>query len=170
MDLIEQAKENASQNYRNGINCAESVLKAVIDTGVTDFSSEIVALATGFGGGMGLTGNNCGALTGGIMAIGTVHGRFNPMEKEFKERIKQLYGNPGLYRFFNGFPHQFKEKFGSLDCKEINKNYTDWNDKERHKKCMKITIETAGLAMEFILLGKEEGFTQSFGANMTNKI
>ena len=117
---------------------------------------------------MGLSGNNCGALAGGIMAIGAVHGRHNPMEKEFKERIKQLNGNPGLYRFFNNFPHQFNEKFGALDCKELTKD-NDWNNKERAKKCMKITIETAGLAMEFILKGKEEGFTQPFGPNMANK-
>jgi C_GCAxxG_C_C family probable redox protein len=169
MDLIEQAKENAKQNFRNGINCAESVLKAIIDTGVTDFPPEIVALATGFGGGMGLSGNNCGALTGGILAIGSVHGRRNPMEKEFKDRVNQLYGNPGLYRFFNGFPHQFKEKFGSPDCKEINKDCTDWYDKERFKKCLNIAVETAGLAMEFILKGKEEGYTQPFGKNMAGK-
>ncbi len=148
---------------------AESVLKAVIDTGITDFPSEVVALATGFGGGMGLTGNNCGALTGGIMAIGAAHGRRNPMEKELKERVAQLYGNPGLYRFFNGFPHQFKERFGSVNCREINENCTDWHDRERLKRCMKITSETAGLAMEFILKGKEAGYTQPFGANMANK-
>lgn len=169
MDLIEQAKENAAQNFRDGINCAESVLKAIVDTGITDLPPEIVSLATGFGGGMGLSGNNCGALAGGIMAIGAVHGRHDPMEKKFKERIKQLYGNPGLYRFFNDFPHQFNKKYGSLDCKELNKDYPDWNDKERIKKCMKITIETTGLAMEFILKGKEEGFTQPFGPNMANK-
>ncbi len=169
MNLVEQAKEQAKENYRNGINCAESVLKGIIDTGITKFSSEIVALATGFGGGMGLAGNNCGALIGGIMAIGAVHGRFNPIKKEFKERIDQLYGNPGLYRFFNSFPHQFKEKFGSLNCKEITKEFNEWNDKERQKKCMKITFETAGLAMEYILKGKEEGYTQPFGENIANK-
>jgi hypothetical protein len=47
-------KGNAKQNFRNGLNCAESVLKAIMDTEVTDFPSEIVAVATGFGGGMGL--------------------------------------------------------------------------------------------------------------------
>ena len=62
MDLVEQAKENARHNYKNGLNCAESVLKAIIDTGITDLPSEAVALATGFGGGLGLNGNNCGGL------------------------------------------------------------------------------------------------------------
>ena len=118
---------------------------------------------------MGLSGNNCGALTGGIMARGAVHGRRNPMEKEFKERVKQLYGNPGLYRFFNGFPHKFVEMFGSADCREINKNCTDWHDRERHRRCMHIAAETAGLAMEFILTGKEKGYIQPFGPKMAGK-
>jgi C_GCAxxG_C_C family probable redox protein len=81
MDMMSKAKDNAKQNYRTGLNCAESALRAIIDTGIIDFPSEIVASATGFGGGIGLSGNNCGGLTGGIMAIGAVHGRRVPMKK-----------------------------------------------------------------------------------------
>ena len=169
MDLIEQARANAEENFRNGINCAESVLKAILDTGVTDLPPEVISLATGFGGGIGLSGNNCGALAGGVMAIGSVHGRKNPMEKEIKVRIDQLYGKPGLYRFFNDFPHQFQDKFGAIDCRDLNEGCTDWFAKERRKRCMEITKETAAMAMAFILKGKEEGYDQPFGENMANK-
>ena len=80
-DFVEQAKNNAADNFKQGLNCAESVFKAILDTGVApDFLPETVALATGFGGGMGLTGNNWGALIGAVMAVGAVHGRKNPLE------------------------------------------------------------------------------------------
>lgn len=59
-DLVQKAKDNARQNFRDGINCAESVFKAVIDTGITGLEYEAVALSTGFGGGIGLAGYNCG--------------------------------------------------------------------------------------------------------------
>ncbi|MGI6453171.1 MAG: C-GCAxxG-C-C family protein [Syntrophomonadaceae bacterium] len=169
-DLIQKAKDNAKQNFKDGLNCAESVLKAIIDTGVTDFPPETVALATGFGGGMGLSGNNCGALAGAVMAVGAVHGRRNPLEGEFAERVDRLYGNPGLYRFFNGMPHEFRAKFGSLDCKKLNEGWDEWTNKDRFRQCMKMVVEAAGMAMEYIIKGNTEGYTQPFGENMAKKI
>lgn len=169
-ELIAAAKDNAAKYFREGLNCAETVLKAILDTGVVeDMPPEVVALATGFGGGMGLSGNICGALTGMMMAVGAVHGRRNPLEGEFQQRIDALYGNPGLYRFFNQIPRRFREQFGAFTCKEINEGYTDWFEKERFKRCMKLTVETAGMAMEYILQGKKEGYTQPFGENMAGK-
>lgn len=169
-ELVEKAKENAKQNFRDGLNCSESVFKAIIDTGVTDLSPEAVAIATGFGGGMGLAGNNCGALIGAVMAVGAVHGRKNPLEGEFQERVDRLYGNPGLYRFFNGMSHEFKAKYQYLDCKKLNEDYPEWQDKNRFRQCMKMVIDAAGMAMEFIEKGKEEGYTQPFGENVAGKV
>lgn len=168
-DLVQKAQDNARQNFRDGLNCSESVFKAVIDTGITDFPPEIVALSTGFGGGMGLAGNNCGALIGAVMAVGAVHGRRNPLEGEFQDRVDKLYGNPGLYRLFNGMPHEFKSKFNSLDCKTLNESYPEWFDRERFKQCMKMVVYAAGMAVEYILKGKNEGYRQPFGYNVAKK-
>lgn len=169
-DLVQKARDNARQNFRDGLNCAESVYKAAIDTGVTDVSPETVALATGFGGGIGLAGNNCGALAGAVMAVGAAHGRRNPLEGEFQDRVDRLYGNPGLYRLFNGMSHQFKAQFGSLDCKTLNEAYPKWFDKDRFRECMKMVVYAAGMAMEYILKGKSEGYTQPFGENVAKKV
>ncbi len=170
MDLVEQAKENAKENFKSGLNCSEAILKAVLDCGVADFPPEVVAMATGFGGGMGLSGNNCGALTGGIMAIGAVHGRQDPKQGEFRDRVKKLYGNPGLYRYFNVLPHRFTERFGHVDCKGLNEGHTEWMDKNRFKNCLKIVIGTAEMVMEHIIEGQENGYTQPFGKNMAGKV
>ena len=169
-DLIQKAKDNAKQNFKDGLNCAESVFKAIIDTGVSNLPPETVALTTPFGGGIGLSGNNCGALIGAVMSVAAVHGRSNPLEGEFQSRIDRLYGNPGLYRFFNGIPHGFKAKFGSLDCSKLNEGYPEWFDKNRFRECMKMVIEAAGMAMEYIIKRQKEGYTQTFGENMAKKI
>ncbi len=169
-DLVQKARDNAKQNFKDGLNCAESVYKAVIDTGVTDFSPETVAMATGFGGGIGLAGNNCGALVGAVMAVGAAHGRRNPLEGEFQDRVDRLYGNPGLYRLFNGMSHEFKEKYGSLDCKTLNEAYPEWFDKDRFRECMKIVIYAAGMAVEYIIKGQKDGYTQPFGENVAKKV
>ena len=170
-EFVEKVKDNAANNFKVGLNCAESVLKAVLDTGVApEYPTEAVALATGFGGGMGLAGHNCGAPVGAVMAVGAVHGRKNPMEGEFQDRVDRLYGNPGLYRFFNGMSHEFREKYGALDCKTLNQDYPEWFDKNRFKACMKMVIDVAGMAAEYIEKGTSDGYTQPFGENVAKKV
>lgn len=169
-EFVEKVQANAKQNFRDGLNCAESVLKAVLDTGVEGVSPDMVALATGFGGGMGLAGHNCGALIGAVMAVGAVHGRKNPLEGEFQDRVDRLYGNPGLYRFFNGMSHEFRAKFNALDCKTLNQDYPDWLDKNRFRQCMKMVVDAAGMAAEYIEKGQKEGYTQPFGENVAGKV
>ncbi|MCP3926923.1 MAG: hypothetical protein GY714_30565 [Desulfobacterales bacterium] len=169
VELKEKIKDSAKLNFKSGLNCAESVFKAILDNLEHDFPEETVALATGFGGGFGLTGNNCGALAGGIMAIGLIHGRKNPLDGEFKDRVDKLYGNPGLYRFFNGLPNKFIEKYGSINCYKLNEDYNEWFDRDRFKNCMSIVIETTEMAVDFIFEGQKNGYSQPFGKNMAGK-
>lgn len=168
-EMIQRAKDNAAQNFRQGLNCAESVYLAVYEAlgGDSLLPRESVALVTGFGGGIGVYGSACGALLGGMAALGVVHGRRDPFEGTMEERINRLYGKPGLYRFFNQLPNRFKEAFGEIDCAALTKEYHDrWLCKEHAKKCMKLIIETAGMTMDLLLEGKEKGYTQDYGHNV----
>jgi hypothetical protein len=68
------------------------------------------AVATGFGGGEGLFGDTCGAITGAVMALGAVHGCCRLAEGEDRKTVaqnasKQLYGNQGPYRLINQLPN-----------------------------------------------------------------
>jgi len=170
-EMREKVKALAKENFKKGPNCAESVMMALIDAGLIDFPPEVVAMATPFGGGIGLSGGICGALAAAVMGVGAVHGRRQPIQGEMKDIIDKLYGNPGLYRFFNQIPHAFEEKFGSTDCEILNKDYpNDWYNKNRLKGCMGFVVEAAGLAVDFIYQGFEEGYGQPFGKNMAGKV
>jgi C_GCAxxG_C_C family probable redox protein len=161
----------AKENFKKGPNCAESVLMALIEAGLVDLPAEVVAMATPFGGGIGLSGGLCGALAAAVMGVGSVHGRSQPIQGEMKEIIDKLYGNPGLYRFFNQMPHEFAEKFGSTQCAILNKDYpNDWYNKDRIRGCMKLVVEAAGMAVDYIYQGREEGYGQPFGENMAGKV
>jgi len=81
-----------------------------------------------------------------------------------------LNGNPGLYRFFNQIPHRFEQEFGSTNCRELTKIFAHWNDKNRAKKCLYLIEESAKMAVDYIIQGKEEGYVQQFGRNMANKL
>lgn len=92
--------------HRQGFNCAESVLLGLCDYLKVE-SSFIPRIATGFGGGIGHTGNICGAITGAIMALGIRFGRENPEDKDTRDK---------LYRLTAAFLKDAEEKLGHLDC------------------------------------------------------
>lgn len=168
--MRERVRELAIKNFRGGANCAESVYLALVESGLVDLPAETTAMATAFGGGIGLYGGVCGALAGAVMGVSAVHGRQKPLEGTREEIIDGLYGNPGRYRFFNQIPHRFKEKFGALTCEELNKDYSEWFNKDRFRNCMNITVETAVMAADFIFQGKKEGYSQPFGKNLAGKV
>ncbi len=98
----------ALENFDSGLNCAESVLLAVgkeLDYGQ---AGGLPRIATGFGGGIARNGNLCGALSGGIMAIGLALGR-----DDSRGSRDPCY--PAVDRLFNGF----LEKFGSSQCRDL---------------------------------------------------
>jgi len=167
-EKIQKARDNAAQNFRQGLNCSESVYLAVYDALDEPFlPRESVALVTGFGAGIGVYGSACGALLGGMAAIGLVHGRRDPLAGTPEERKELLYGNPGLYRFFNQLPNRFCSAFGEIDCAALTSDYhDDWLCKEHAKKCMKMIIETAGMSMELLLEGQERGYSYEYGDNV----
>jgi C_GCAxxG_C_C family probable redox protein len=170
-EMKEKVKALAKENFKKGPNCAESVYLALVEAGLVDFPPETVAMATPFGGGIGLSGGVCGALVAAIMGVGAVHGRRQPIEGNMQDIIDKLYGNPGLYRFFNQMPHEFEEKFGSTQCAILNKDYpNDWYNKDRLRGCMKFVVEAAGMAVDYIYQGAEEGYGQPFGKNMAGKV
>lgn len=72
------AEDTARGYFRQGLNCTECVLKTYMDLYETGMPEEILCMATGFGGGIGHTKNQCGAIGGAVMALGFEKGRKNP--------------------------------------------------------------------------------------------
>jgi C_GCAxxG_C_C family probable redox protein len=61
-------KERATENFKKGLNCSQSVFEAY--SGISGLDCEgAKAVSAGFGGGMGRAQKTCGAVTGAIMAI-----------------------------------------------------------------------------------------------------
>jgi len=64
----------ASEKFDAGYNCAQAVLYAFCDDLGLD-KDLALKLTTGLGGGMGHMQEVCGAVSGGILALGAKHGR-----------------------------------------------------------------------------------------------
>lgn len=73
---FDKIRKVAEDYYRNGdFYCSEAVVKTIRDEFKIEVSDDVIAMASGFPVGMGGSGCTCGAITGGIMALGMVFGR-----------------------------------------------------------------------------------------------
>ena len=118
-------KEKAAFYHEKGFNCAQSVLAALSDeTGLDETHS--ARLGTCFGGGM-RCGSVCGAVTGGLMAIGCacMNGADPAAEKEHSTALA----------------HELEERFtaemGTLLCAEI----LEAHEKAMCPRCIEFAAE-----------------------------
>lgn len=147
-DVIAKVKARAKANFRTGLNCAECVLEAVLTHVDTGLPHETMCLMTGFGGGGGLFGDTCGALVGAMAALGAVYGR-RAVPTDAKAAREELHGDPGLYRLFNRLPNEFKQRFGSTQCRLLTSQWRQtWHSKEHLQFCRTLVIDASGLAAE----------------------
>jgi C_GCAxxG_C_C family probable redox protein len=101
--------EKAVKHFRDdGYNCSQSVLLTMFEH--WNCRDELVPkVATAFGGGMGRCGSVCGAVTGGLMAIGIRYGTNEP-SAEKRSRASEL-----ARRFYR----RFEKQIGSVMCREL---------------------------------------------------
>jgi len=117
-------------------HCATDVLQMVREkTGIGDVTIE--QLATVFDGGIGMSGGGCGALAGGLIALGLQLGYVHSKKDAFKMRdifrtIPRKFAKPA-----NKFIDLFEEKYGSLECQGIaGKKFENFDEfKKQRDKC-----------------------------------
>ena len=142
-ELAEKAAKGAMEHFKHGLTCAECVFKGFLDLGLTDFPPEVVALSSGFGGGMGGTKHTCGAINGGMLAIATMQGRKNPYAlPTFEERVEELHKEEtGVYPRHGAYVKACITEWGTLDCRDLCIPYdesTPEGTKERARNCKQI--------------------------------
>ncbi|SDE15626.1 C-GCAxxG-C-C family (seleno)protein [Sporomusa acidovorans] len=133
----ETAKDLAGQYFKEGYNCAESVVRAFRDFYKLDVSDEALRMASGFGGGLGHAGCMCGALSGATMVLGMLQGRVN------KEQSRgPVYGSA------HEFHEVFTKQFGAACCRILNPH--EFGSQEQRRTCLKITSTTAGILLKYL--------------------
>lgn len=135
--LALEARDKAGNYYRQGFNCAESVLMAGRELLAPELSPEIVKLATPLGGGLGRAGCVCGALNASIMALGMIQGRTDSStdRRETSQHAAKIY-------------ELFVQKFGSPCCREL--NHHEYDNDVHYRRCLKIVGGTAQILIEYL--------------------
>jgi C_GCAxxG_C_C family probable redox protein len=99
--------EQAAGLFSSGLNCAQSILSAFGEPyGLTREMAKI--LGRPLGGGMGRTGQTCGAITAAVLILGLANN--NPNEEEARKAV---------YPKIQEFLKQFEAIHNSCDCKDL---------------------------------------------------
>ena len=139
---MDKVSENAVRYFNAGFNCAEAVLRAVAESVTGPGKHEWYKLATPFGGGVGGSHEElCGALTGGIMAIGYLAGRDNPHEDaNFSKSLAVSLRS------------RFIEMAGCTRCQSV---LDSLGPQQGHEKCAELVAGTAQVLMEILEKNKQ---------------
>ena len=104
--------ERAAELFLQGYNCAQAVTVAFCDvTGLT--MDQAAKLSSSFGGGMGRMREVCGAVSGMLLVAGMLYGYETPGDDVSKKQH---------YTLVQDLAGQFRERVGSIVCREILKN------------------------------------------------
>lgn len=131
--ILEEVQNKAFKYEKEYYGCSQCVLLAVQEVFGLE-NEDVFKAATGFAGGIGFKGSVCGALTGGIMAIGLKYGRdvqtflrHDPEKTRFK-----------TFRLTRKLWKKFEKTYESCICQDIQKkifgkSYDLWDPKEYMK-------------------------------------
>jgi len=169
--MLSDVEQRGCTYEREYWDCAQCTLLAVQEVfGLK--ADDAVKAATAFAGGIGRRGSVCGAVTGGVMALGLLFGRDLPtmrhpdpaLRRKLRERIDSR-----LVPLVDAFCERFETEYGSILCNEIEyklfgryfdkKKPEDRKEKDRlgghTEKCPMVVGRAARWATELIL--EEQG-------------
>jgi len=101
--------ESAEKRFIEGFSCSQSVFSAFAEAEGIDLDTAL-KIASSFGAGMANLGETCGAVTGGMMALGLKFGRVVADDTEAKEKN---------YRLVHEFIVEFNKRFENTDCRDL---------------------------------------------------
>ena len=128
--LEKAAGDIAFYNEATYGGCTQAVLGAIKEVTGDIISDDVYKAATGLAGGIGNSGNTCGAITGGVMAMGMFCGR-EFTNKEDPQEIQQQ-----THRMAQELINRFQQEYGGVTCREIQtrimgRSFNFWDEQDR---------------------------------------
>ncbi|WP_077610065.1 C-GCAxxG-C-C family protein [Clostridium sp. Marseille-P2415] len=147
---VRKAADDAEALFRGGFFCSEAVVSSIRSNFELDIPEEVIAMASGFPVGIGRSKCLCGAVSGGVMALGIFFGRTrqgDPKVEKNLEVAKELHD-------------WFKENNGknALCCRILTREF-DMAAGEHKEQCIHLTGMIAGKVAEIVV--REYGLTNT---------
>jgi len=109
-EFVEAVRKRAHDYDFNCHGCSQAVVQCFLDV-FEENNAPLFMAASPFAAGMSMTGNNCGALIGGLMVLGAVFGR-RSMGDGMEGIIDGIRPSRKLVK-------QFQGRFGAINCREL---------------------------------------------------
>jgi len=133
-----QVEKRVDEQFRAGFHCAEAVAQAIVEFFGQGPVQALPGAATAFGGGLGRSHEDtCGALNGGVLALGCLMGRREPGAD---------WG--GVAELAAEFRRRFIREMGSTNCRAILERL---GPQENSARCRELSVRTAGLLAELLV-------------------
>ena len=140
----DEMREKAIDLFMKRLHCSQVLAMVGMEKLGVDDPGVIKALGA-FGGGIGGTGNICGALVGAVSVLGTMYSRSSLEEKE----------NPRMWNATKIVMKNFEDltaEYGGINCCQIAR--VDWKERDqvkefygnpdsRRQHCLRVAGETA---------------------------
>jgi C_GCAxxG_C_C family probable redox protein len=143
--------KDAEDNFRGGFFCCEALIKSIRDNFELDVSEEVIAMASGMAVGAGRSGCMCGALNGGILALGMFFGRTEQTGPQDPKVNKCLALTHELHDWFKGANGK-----NAICCRILTREF-DMGKGEHKEQCIRYTGLCAGKVAEMVV--RELGLT-----------
>ncbi len=152
-EFVEDLRKKAFETEMTYHGCAQAVLKPFLD--IFEEDNDLVMMATSpFAGGLALTGNNCGALTGGLIVLGLVFGR-----KDLNEGMEGVLAG---IRPMRKLVRYFEKEHGTVNCRDITQTdvadpvkSVEYFDHGGLEKCARIIADVAAFVGDILYEEKE---------------
>jgi C_GCAxxG_C_C family probable redox protein len=144
---MSERSDRGSELFKSGFNCAQAVVGAFAkELGLDEKTA--MKVSAGFGGGVGRTGEICGALSGAAIVAGMLYGATEGGDAESKART---------YEEVQRIIKLFKEKNGFVTCRELKNPPADGETAFRRRACAAL-VEDAIIITEKVLFDKEKEY------------
>lgn len=129
MIIMSEKTRHATERFKSGFNCSQSVLSAFAeDFGLSRDSC--LRLASPFGSGIARMQETCGAVTGALMAIGLKYGKGENGTEDDKTIA---------YRQSQFLVNEFKKRNTTICCRQLLDGY-DMNSPQEMAKIMELDL------------------------------
>lgn len=141
---LQKIQQDAENYFKQGnYYCSEAIVASIRENFDLDMPEEMVAMASGFPVGIGRSKCVCGAVSGGVMAIGYFFGRTKGTNPKDPRSVKTL-------ELANELQESFKKNHKVLCCSILTKGM-DMASGEHKAQCVSFTGEVARSASEIII-------------------
>ena len=130
---LKKLQKDAEDSYRGGFFCCEAVMDAIRSNFEIDVPKEVIGMASAMSVGAGRSGCMCGALNGGILALGIVLGSTEHLGPKDPDVNKCMSYSKELHDWFKE-----NNKKNAACCRILTKEF-DMGKGEHKEQCIWFT-------------------------------